>query len=196
MTRTVDLARRADLLDRIASYVLARGIAGLSLRPLAQDVGVSPRTLLYHFESKEELVVAVLARLRDRQRERFGALRERSLATPGEICRAVWAVMTETPDDVAAMRLFFEMYAAALRDPERHPSFLADAIETWLAFLSGALPAQGDDERAFATMILAGYRGFMLDFVATGDRERVERALDLWIAAINLMSAPGGSNAC
>ena len=67
MSRTADEARRAELLDRAVDYVCRHGLAELSLRPLAKAVGSSPRVLLYYFGSKENLVVEIVRRGRDRQ---------------------------------------------------------------------------------------------------------------------------------
>ena len=186
MTRTVDLAHRAELLDRISDYVVNHGFAELSLRPLAAAVGISPRTLLHHFGSKEAIVGAVLQRIRARQRVVFSALRKQDLGTPGAVCKAAWAYMAQ-PNVVPTIRLFFETYALASRDPQRFPGFIEGAIDEWLAFLSEPIRAGGVDParaRSLATIILAGYRGFMLDLVATEDYKRVGRALDLWAESL------------
>ncbi|MFZ4688786.1 MAG: TetR/AcrR family transcriptional regulator [Polymorphobacter sp.] len=58
MTRSDD--RRAILLDRLADFVLAKGLAAASLRPLAQAAGLSDRMLLYYFKDKSEILVATL----------------------------------------------------------------------------------------------------------------------------------------
>jgi AcrR family transcriptional regulator len=176
-------------LDRVSAYVLAHGLGELSLRPLADAVGMSPRTLLYHFGSKEAIVTQVLRRIRARQLAVFDELRKRDLGTPGAVCKAAWAYMT-APNVLPMLRLFFETYALALRDPKRFPGFLEGAVEDWLAFLadplckSGADPA---DARTVATIILAGYRGFMLDFAATQDTERIGAALDRWVESLNTL---------
>ena len=52
--------RKQELLDRAYEYVLENGLTDLSLRPLAQAVGSSPRVLLYLFGSKDELTRALL----------------------------------------------------------------------------------------------------------------------------------------
>jgi AcrR family transcriptional regulator len=189
MTRTVDFARRADLLERVSAYVLDHGFADLSLRPLAQAVDSSPRMLLYHFGSKEAIVAAVLRSIRERQLIVFDRLRRSEITTPGAICRAAWSYMT-APDVLPMLRLFFETYALALRSPERFPGFLSGAVEDWLAFLGDPVRAGGaspDEARTVATIILAGYRGFMLDFVATGDRDRIGRALDAWVETLTVL---------
>ena len=51
---------RETLLPLLAAYALEYGIAGLSLRPLAKAAGTSDRMLLYHFGSKEKLLVELL----------------------------------------------------------------------------------------------------------------------------------------
>ena len=66
MGRPADPARRERTLARATDYVLAHGLAGLSLRPLAAALDTSPRMLLYDFGSKQELVAAVLAEARRR----------------------------------------------------------------------------------------------------------------------------------
>src|SRR5580704_3112699 len=120
MTRTVDLAHRADLLDRVSAYVIANGVAELSLRPLGLAVGLSPRTLLYHFGSKEAIVAAVLRHIREGQIAVFEQLRRGDISTPGAVCRAAWAYMG-APNVAPMLKLFFETYSLALRDPQRFP---------------------------------------------------------------------------
>lgn len=198
MTRTVDLAHRSDVLDRISSYVVKHGLTGLSLRPLARSVGLSPRTLLYHFGSKEAIVMAVLERIRAQQQVVFDQLRRSELSTPTAICKAAWEYMT-TLEILPMLRLFFETYALALRSPQRFPGFLKGAVEDWLIFLATPHLAAGASRkraRTVATVVLAGYRGFMLDFVATGDRARIGAAVDAWADSLQaLMPKKGKTHA-
>ncbi len=53
--------RRAELLTKLAAHVLAHGLSGASLRPLAAAAGTSDRMLLYYFKDKDELITATLA---------------------------------------------------------------------------------------------------------------------------------------
>jgi hypothetical protein len=41
------------------------------------------------------------------------------------------------------------------------------------------------DARAHATVVLAGFRGFLLDYCASGDRARIDRAVELWLDALD-----------
>jgi AcrR family transcriptional regulator len=197
MTRTVDLAHRADLLQKISAYVVEHGIADLSLRPLAEAVGASPRTLLYHFGSKDEIVSAVFRHIRAEQMAFVKRLKSAQFTDPRAICTAAWNAMT-APESNARMRLFFETFGLALRDPQRFPGFLDGAVGDWIAFFSGAYCAQGvapQRARLFATILLAGYRGFMLDLAATGDRDRIGAAVDAWLDALIPLVSNGESHA-
>jgi AcrR family transcriptional regulator len=59
-------SRRDALLAACTDHVLAEGLIGLSLRPLAKAVGTSDRMLIYHFGSRDGLVVAVIDESTDR----------------------------------------------------------------------------------------------------------------------------------
>ena len=61
-----ETARRDEVAQAATDYVLEHGLVGLSLRPLAAELGTSDRMLLYHFDSKDDLVAAVLRVSNDR----------------------------------------------------------------------------------------------------------------------------------
>jgi AcrR family transcriptional regulator len=183
--------RRGELLDLTTDYVLKHGIADLSLRPLAAAVGSSPRVLLYYFESKEGIISAVIDRLRDRQRFAFASL-PRNPVTFADGARAAWRVISEAKNE-PLFRLFIEIYGLALQDRKRYGRFLREAVEDWLAYIEAPSLRDGCDPgeaRALATVVLAGYRGFLLDLCATRDRARLERAVELWILALDAMPEP------
>ncbi len=188
MTRKADEANRSQLLDRIVAYALANGVASLSLRPLAKTLGITPGLLLYHFGSKEALTVEILKHAGDRQRRMLAELRERDFETPGDVCRAIWRAIGSL-ESRPLFRLFFEVYGLALVDPGRFPGFFPAAIENWLAVLTPAFASDGAtnaEARMLATVVLAGFRGFLLDLCATGDSERVDAAVEHWIRTVCL----------
>jgi AcrR family transcriptional regulator len=185
-----DKTRPAELLDAIVAYLVKNGVAELSLRPLAKAVDSSPRVLLYYFGSKEELVVKALARLRERQRGTFSSMQEARYDAPSDACRAIWKQMS-APQSEKLFTFFFETYALALRHPRRFGDFLNNAAEDWLEFVAEPLIRRGEtrsEARAFATIIIAGFRGFMLDYCASRDRERIDRAVDLWLRSLDTIS--------
>jgi AcrR family transcriptional regulator len=161
MPRPVDPYRRAAVLEKAADYVLERGLAGLSLRPLARALGTSTRMLLYDFGSKEQLIHEILAEIRRREE----GLLEAEVRTLDDVWRWIAA-----PEREPFLRLFFEIYVGALGREEAQP-FVRD----WLEFLRTNWRPPVDE--ATATLMVAVVRGLLLDRLATGDRERTDRAL-------------------
>jgi AcrR family transcriptional regulator len=190
MSRTPDEKRRAEVLERIVDYVYEHGVSQLSLRPLGEAVGCSPRLLLYFFGSKEELITHVLAAAGMRQRGMVSRLRLEHMATPARACREIWRSLSH-PKSEPLFRLFFEVYGLALQDRRRYASFLNRVVADWLAFIAQPMVAAGwkpADAEATATVILAGFRGFLLDLCATRERKRVDRAVELWLEMLNSAS--------
>jgi AcrR family transcriptional regulator len=187
VSRTASAQRPEDLLDAIVGYFTKHGIADLSLRPLARAVGSSPRVLLYYFGSSEKMIDRALARLRERQRERY-------LEMPGTVPTAgayfeIWKGMTSR-ESLPHFRLFFEVYGLALRHPRRYRGFLDAAINDWLDFVDNAASRKRygrAKSRALATVVVSGYRGFVLDYCASRDRARLDRAVKLWIRSLEAL---------
>ena len=57
--------RRRQIVESCAHLIATRGYSNTSLRDVAADVGISTGTLLHHFRSKEELLVATLLAVSD-----------------------------------------------------------------------------------------------------------------------------------
>lgn len=186
MTRTADPERPGELLEKIIDYIIEHGLTGLSLRPLAKVIGSSPRVLLYYFGSKESLIAQVFAHLRKQQHAAIARLTEQTYVHPTDACRAGWTMMS-SPQFLPLYTLFFETYAYALRNRKDHGPFLRHAIEDWLQFIEApALEAGADAKQArrYATIVLAGFRGFIMDLCATGDRKRVDSAVSEWLETL------------
>jgi len=65
---------RATLLEAAVDYVASNGLSDLSLRQMAAALGTSHRMLIYHFGSKEQLLVAVVNEMERRQLDQMVAL--------------------------------------------------------------------------------------------------------------------------
>lgn len=164
--------RRTALLDGAVGYVLDHGLAALSLRPLAVELGTSDRMLLYHFGTKDDLVDAVLERANAQLLDRLAP----ALGTEGGLVERLWRALSAT--EVARyLRLFFEVYGLALQAPGRYDRFQRSVLDTWHATVTEFLRAQGDDPSpARVTVVVAGIEGLLLDLLITGDRARLDAA--------------------
>lgn len=167
--------RRAELLEAAYAYVLAHGLADVSLRPLAAAIGSSPRVLLFLFGSKDGLVQALLGRARADELAALARVRE---AAPDALrtSAAVWEWLA-SPEHRPLLVLWLEAYARSLVEPAGPwGGFAARTVADWLDLLGPS----GDE--VDATLQLAVLRGAMLDLLATGDVLRTTEAVRRFLA--------------
>jgi AcrR family transcriptional regulator len=176
---------RQRLLDAAVEYVLENGLSELSLRELAAAIGTSHRMLIYHFGSKEGLLVAIIRSVEAAQRDFFTQLiRAQPDLRPGEGIRLMWRHFTEkrfAPHE----RLFFEMYAQALQKRPGTAGLLDDIVDAWVEPVAAYAIDRGvapEIARADARLGVAVMRGLLLDLLATHNRAAVEAALERYIA--------------
>ena len=93
--RPVDHLRREELLDGAAAYALEQGFSELSWRPVAAALNVSTTTLVYRFGTKEQMLEAILGRLRERM---AAATNHLASYNPGKM---LLLTSWKTHDDVA-----------------------------------------------------------------------------------------------
>ena len=180
-----DSARKLQLLDAAYDYVIEHGLTELSLRPLAQAIGSSPRVLLFLFGSKDGLVQALLARARANELAMLA-----DVETGGglaEVGRRVWRWLAH-PDHRRLLTLWAEGYSRSLANPAGPwADFGRRTVDDWLHILSAAQSARvrrtarGVAER---TLLLAVLRGALLDLLATGDIERTSAAVTAHLTRI------------
>ncbi|MEW2295187.1 TetR family transcriptional regulator [Streptomyces sp. NPDC006743] len=181
-------ARQTELLEAAYRYVLAHGLAGLSLRPLATAIGSSPRVLLFLFGTKEGLVRALLARARADELALLAHLtragRPVGLADAAERVWEWLAAAAHRP----LLRLWTEAYARSLVEPDgAWAGFARAAVEDWLEVLAACQPRaerDGADGASRRTLALAVLRGALLDLLATDDEPRVTAAVRHQLAVL------------
>lgn len=181
MARKPDGALRRELVERALDYVMENGLSDLSLKPMAEAIGSTPSLLLYHFESKDALIGAIIKAGRARQQAIMQSV-DLSGRSESESARILWRAWSK-PKWLALTRLFFEVYVLAMQSPSRFPGFLDEAVHDWISALADG--AKAPQARAHATVLLAAFRGFLLDLCATGERARVDRAVELFIRTLD-----------
>ncbi len=155
------------LLSAALNIVVLEGVSGLTLRPLAKQLGVSPSYVTARFGTKADILSHVVeaARLRSEQQTglwtaRLGAIDRFSPEQAADICEAIL-------DDIAfnwgpLYTLYLEaLQACAWDEPLRNAfeGWLKDQIDFWL--LMGAKFGLPDD-------ILASglFQGYVIDELA------------------------------
>jgi AcrR family transcriptional regulator len=175
--------RREELEDALVSYVLAHGIGDLSLRPAAEALGVSTYSLAYHFGSKEGLIAAVMTRIEERERAMAVAwIDEPGGASLAAVMRRYWDEWC-LPDELAPYhRLFYEVYALSLQQPDRFPGFMERGALPWLPLLRDRARQSGmpqADAELVASLMASTILGALLVLLGTGDKETATRTVYL-----------------
>ena len=178
MARPRNPAIRARLRSQAVNYVLSHGVADLSLRPLAKALKTNARMLVYHFGSREGLMREILLGLREREDARIQSWFKagKQPRTLPQFMRWYWKRLS-APAARPAIRLVFELYALALRNPQDYPGILQDPLAYWRNLTKKtSIPSHLDT--VTATLLLAATRGLLLDLSATGDRTRIGEAME------------------
>ncbi len=126
--------RKSQLTRTLADHVLANGLGGASLRPLAAAVGTSDRMLLYYFPDKTALITAVLEEVAVRMTMLLDTQRgEEPVAV--EVLEARLLPLVLDPLVWPFMQLWLEMAALAARGDEtcaRVGEGIAQGFVAWL----------------------------------------------------------------
>jgi len=174
---------RAELLHAAIEHVAHHGLADLSLRSLAAELGTSHRMLIHHFGSKEALWVAIVREVERRQLETMRELILDAEVPFDELMRTWWRHISD-PSLWPHEKLFFEIYAAALQRRAPARDVLDGIVDSWLSPAADVAATSGrpvDDVRTDLRLGLAVTRGLLLDLLATEDRAGVDAAMERWI---------------
>jgi AcrR family transcriptional regulator len=134
---------------------------------------------MYLFGSKEGLLTEVFSIARERQLELITAATGID-GTPVAAVRRLWESWLADPGRAGLMRLFFDNYIRSIQGATAYGDFATESVSQWLEFLRPLTTATADPEGE-ATLLLAVLRGLLLDQLATGDYDRVNRALSAYL---------------
>src|SRR3954453_21121030 len=90
VTPTEGTGTRDRLLAAAMEHVAAHGVGDLSLRALAAALGTSHRMLIYHFGSREGLLIEIIRTVEAQQRAALAEMLADRDAPPAETMRRMW----------------------------------------------------------------------------------------------------------
>ena len=168
------------LLDAVIDHFTTDGLADQSLRHIAEAIGSSHRMLLYHFGSKDGLLLEVVREVEARTQARLTQVAEMADMHSDVVIRRMWTYLTD-PELAGFERLFFALYGRALQGDRATLPLLRGDIEHWLdanVALAAEVGVPAELVRTHSRLGLAVMRGLLLDLLATGDRAGVDAALE------------------
>lgn len=180
------MSRREALLDEVTDQVLATGLIGLALRPVAQAIGTSDRMLIYHFGSRDALVSAVVQRTTERAVAAVDALP--TAPTVRSAVNRLWAAYRTEPLN-SCLDVYCQAAASGLIGEEPYLSLARAGNEQWAAALQRLLVRSGASPRRvqrIVTLVDSALYGFHLDLATDRPEELARGVDDLAVAAQSL----------
>ena len=171
--------RKQELLDKLIAYLAKHGIADLSLRPMAAATGTSARLLIFHFGSKEGMLIEILGEMQARLQRSFSETLDQPRPPGVSLLQAFWDWAT-TGRNYQYHRLLYQLQLLAAQNPKVYGRYLKKISLSWLELIQPALPP-AQQTPGFATLYGAVFDGLFIELMSTGDRRRVHAALQEFI---------------
>jgi AcrR family transcriptional regulator len=169
------------LLAKVMAYATSEGIADKSLREIAAGIGTSHRMLLYHFGSREGLLVAIVSRVEQQQRDVLTALAGGAGSTPAQLLLGLWRQVSD-PRLRPYVRLFFAVVGLAVQGVPGTAGLLDRLTTPWLT--EGAEVAERLErppDPVAMRLAIAATRGLLLDLLAGADPAEVDDAFGMLV---------------
>jgi AcrR family transcriptional regulator len=182
-------ARRAELLERVTDDLVVNGLVDFSLRRAARAAGTTHKVLLYYFDGADDLLGQAVVRLRERRiGQAVTAIDDPQRRTLADRVEAVWAALLAEQSRVLEQAMGLMMY-----DPQRYAELGRHASGQYLPTLLAICPPDWSAERRLevAEMVLAALRGFLIEWMASGNADEVEAGLRALGRALDREEAGG-----
>ena len=153
---------RDDVVEAAASIALRDGMAKLTYRRVAEELGISDRMVVYYLPSKEDLVMAAVGALSVRMQtileQAFGDDRR----SPDELLKMAWPVLTKKSAD-QIFALFLEVVGLSAAKVEPYDRISRLILDGWIRWLSDRIDARTErDRRRGALGVIARIDGLLL----------------------------------
>ena len=161
------LERVSEIVDAARNILATEGYAGLSMRKVAIEVGISLSNVQHYFQSKELLMEAVLMMTMNQFQEKLDTITSAMEQQPRiEQLNSAISMFLEELSNPVTYGMFFEIWALAARDDfasKLMDKMIARERKAIFKLIQGLNPAISDEEyRLRATLIVAQVEGLML----------------------------------
>ncbi|GAA4263508.1 TetR/AcrR family transcriptional regulator [Dactylosporangium darangshiense] len=146
------IARRAEILRVALDAYAASGPQGPSLKSIAAAAGLTEAGVLHYFDSKDELLVAILAARDDEYAATF------DLTT----LDGVWAALAHTTKTPGLLKLFVDITAAATSPDHPGHAYMRQRADRVLALVARLL---GPGRGWHARVLLAAAEGLQVQWL-------------------------------
>lgn len=172
---------RDEVVEAAASIALRDGMANLTFRRVAEDLGISDRMVVYYLPSKEDLVMAAVEALSVRMQTILERAFGDDRRLPDELLRMAWPVLTKKSAD-QIFALFLEVVGLSAAKVEPYDRISRSILDGWIRWLSDRIDAPTErDRRRGALGVITRIDGLLLLRHGHGARvaDEAARALGL-----------------
>ncbi|WP_168915194.1 TetR/AcrR family transcriptional regulator [Microcella flavibacter] len=177
-----DPARKPLLLLEILEHLRERPLATITFRSLAEALGVSPFTLVYHFGTRRELMAEIIGSIGARQDRVIQAELDVDPSLDAHLAatRASWQHFLH-PVPRSLLRLEFEAALLEVTDKELDAGGLA-IHGRWVEWGAEAVERLGlprEIAELESRVLVDQIYGFQFDLIVSGDEVRATRAFEI-----------------
>ncbi len=161
------LGRVSEILDAARHILASEGYAGLSMRKVASEVGISLSNVQHYFQSKDVLMEAVLLMTMNQFQDKLDNITSKMEQQPRvEQLNSAISMFLEELSNPVTYGMFFEIWALAARNDfasKLMDKMIARERKAIFKLIQGLNPAISDEEyKLRATLIVAQVEGLML----------------------------------
>jgi AcrR family transcriptional regulator len=137
MAETAD--SRAAILEAAKLLFMREGFRGISMRQIAEAVGVTKAALYYHFQDKEELFVAIVEQYLVAMSHLIDEVADSNQGTRAQISELVRRILAQPPEQRSIIRLASQELSNV--SPENRARFLEMYHGRFINRITGLLAA-------------------------------------------------------
>jgi AcrR family transcriptional regulator len=179
MGRDPDPTIKVALLEKILEYLLKNGIQDLSLRPLAKALGTNARMLIYHFGSKEQLIIEALGLAQHKQIAALTHSPKPRNSSKAELL-FLWQWFS-SENFLPFGKLLFEVEVQVINGNTHYASFATSILKGWVSFIQSRFTKC---DITTANLIVNTLSGLLLDKLISNDSKRVNASFEAFAALI------------
>ena len=169
---------REQILDGALEVALADGVSQVTFGRVGRRLGISDRTVVYYFPTKEDLVADVLLAVGARLQTTLAAALTSRAPDHVALARSLWPLLTTSESD-PVFSLFFEATGLAAAGRRPYDEVVPLLVDAWIAWAAGMLEGTPVRRRAGAGAAVALLDGLLLlrQLAGPATSERAARAL-------------------
>jgi AcrR family transcriptional regulator len=154
-------ARKAQILDVVESLLAEKGYWGMAYSDIAKHTGVTVQAVMHYFPTKDELMLAVLAR-RDRVDITAVAPTDHRVRDADEFVRVIDRLVRRNQDRPALIQLYSILSAESLHSAHPAYAFFQERLERGLGALAALAEPWHPDPLRLAAEVYSALDGQQL----------------------------------